>query len=106
MSNRTKHPKTIAQAEASEGGWTDRKDWLTQDEADAAEKRWAMRSYLPRYDDNYQCGGCRFFAAFGADYGVCCNVASAMDGNITFEHGGCEQHSVKVTHTSSPGKAK
>jgi hypothetical protein len=40
-----------------------------------------------------QCGGCRFFAALDGDYGICCNELSPNDGRVTFEHGGCIQHS-------------
>ena len=103
----------------SEGGWCGRK-WLTAKELIAAENRWATYSYstradailkeadLPKLvkeqlrhiDDMYdltagcaQCGGCSFFAAIDGDYGICCNPQSRNDGRVTFEHGGCIDHS-------------
>lgn len=85
----------LAQVEVERGGWYYGK-WLTKDERKAAEARWTGRSYKFRLDDEYQCGGCRFFAATGMDYGICANPASPLDGSITFEHGGCEEHSVLV----------
>lgn len=89
-------PDVVAQADATRGGWYYGK-WLTQEEINAAEKRWADASYISRGEcDEFQCGGCKHFAAFGADFGVCCNAGSKCDGRIVFEHGGCEQHSVKI----------
>lgn len=82
----------LAQAEVERGGWYIGR-WLTPSERKAAEHRWADRSYQHRADEDYQCGGCRFFAALGMDYGICVNPASRLDGSITFEHGGCPQHS-------------
>lgn len=93
-------PESVAQAEASRGGWYFGR-WMTQEEIDAAEKRWAKASYQDRYSDEYQCGGCRYFAAFGADYGACCNPDSCKDGRIMFEHGGCNVHSVRVEHAAA-----
>lgn len=82
----------LAQASVERGGWYYGR-WLTPKERKAAEKRWADRSYTHRRDANYQCGGCRFFAALGMDYGICANRDSEQDGSITFEHGGCSEHS-------------
>lgn len=82
----------LAQAIVTRGGWYYGK-WLTPTERAAAEKRWAARSYRRRTDESLQCGGCRFFAALGLDYGICANPDSPLDGNITFEHGGCRAHS-------------
>ena len=85
----------LAQATCSKGGWASGK-MPTMHERYAAERRWIRRSFRPGEqgkDDEYQCGGCRFFAAFGADYGVCWNAESPMDGMIVFEHGGCREHS-------------
>jgi hypothetical protein len=55
---------------------------------------------LQQIDDAYdltagcaQCGGCDWFAAFDADYGLCFNPESPNEGRVTFEHGGCIQHS-------------
>jgi len=89
---------------------------MTAKDLQAAEKRWAMRSYDTRADKHmeryrtvvddwwlevekqysleiFQCGCCRFFAALDTDYGICCREHSPNDGMITFEHGGCKLHS-------------
>lgn len=91
------YPKTVAQAPAERGGWQYGR-WMSKEETEAAEKRWALRSYAHEAGGiggvEHQCGGCRTFAAFGADYGVCCNAESRFDGMIVFKHGGCLKHSV------------
>jgi len=89
--------------EVSEGGWYSGRKWMTAKFLKAAESRWVSNSYKtgeeqPDYDTKnqwipHQCGGCRWFAAFDLDYGVCCNEVSPNDGHITFEHGGCIKHS-------------
>ena len=86
----------------SSGGWCGRR-WMTATEMLGSLERWVTRAYFisgPAYADkvaseggSLQCGGCRYFGAFDADYGLCCNPASAMDGRVTFEHAGCPQHS-------------
>ena len=81
----------LAQAKVERGGWSRR--WLSADERERAERRWADRSYSHRVDGDKQCGGCRYFAATGMDFGICGNPKSPLDGAITFEHGGCGQHS-------------
>lgn len=96
---------TIAQVECTPGGWAgDRIP--TPEQIEAAEKRWAERSYRKEVDKDgcieNQCGGCRYFAATGSDYGICWNEKSPLDGMITFEHGGCEFHSSLETHTAIP----
>lgn len=89
---------TLAQIDCEAGGWA------AEEPPDpallrAAEKRWARRSYRPEAHSEefggieYQCGGCRFFAATGSDYGVCFNERSPLDGCVCFEHGGCLGHS-------------
>ena len=88
----------LAQAEVEEGGWYYGRTWLTAKHIKEAERRWAERAYVgaPVEESGYlpyQCGGCKFFAAYGADYGVCWNVRSPRDGMIMFEHGGCGEHS-------------
>lgn len=95
--------RPVAQSEATRGGWYYGK-WLTAEEIAEAEKRWKDRSYktLDEYGE-YQCGGCKHFAAFGADFGVCCNSQSERDGMIVFEHGGCKVHSVKLMHEAGRG---
>lgn len=109
--------------EVTEGGWLQGK-WMTAKEMRNAESRWVKHSYKTRADEHLkgkfyteiqgipisklkeidadydlsagvaQCGGCRFFAALDGDYGMCCNESSENDGRVTFEHGGCVQHSV------------
>ena len=86
----------LAQARCTVGGWArNRKPKAAQ--IKAAERRWVDRSFKTRPVDDedwvYQCGGCTFFAALGADYGICWNEASPLDGSIAFEHGGCAEHS-------------
>lgn len=91
----------LAQAQVTEGGWYDGRSWLTAKEIAAAEERWAKRSYATGVYEGkgamqwiaHQCGGCKFFAALGNDYGICWNKKSPHDGAITFEHGGCGEHS-------------
>lgn len=81
----------LAQARVERGGWS--RGWLTPPEREAAERRWIDRSYRTRADENRQCGGCRYFAATGSDFGICANPRSPLDGAVTFEHGGCAEHS-------------
>jgi hypothetical protein len=87
---------TLAQVECTSAGWAN-DEAPTPEEIRAAEKRWAQRSYRPEAvkDDwiPHQCGGCKFFAASGSDYGICWNEKSPLDGMIVFEHGGCLCHS-------------
>jgi len=83
----------LAQATVQRGGWYNDRPWLSADDLRAAEQRWIDRSYAHRADDGLQCGGCRFFAATGSDFGICANPVSMLDGRITFEHGGCDVHS-------------
>ena len=82
----------------SRGGWSNR--WVSTRELRAALKRWVKQSLEcapedaehPEYGPS-QCGGCRYFAAWDGDYGLCCNPRSPQDGRFCFEHGGCPQHS-------------
>lgn len=86
----------------SEGGWCGKR-WMTTKELRAARERWVRESYshegpafhdaLREYGGVIQCGGCRYFAAFDADFGLCGNPLSWFDGRVTFEHGGCLRHS-------------
>lgn len=92
----------LAQATCSLGGWSYEPP-PSADEIAAANKRWALRSYRLDVVDasgwvEHQCGGCRFMAALGADYGICWNERSPMDGMIIFEHGGCLEHSQRMSH--------
>lgn len=82
----------LAQAPVERGGWYEGR-WLTKAEAAAAQHRWADRSFKTLPDGTFQCGGCKFFAALGGDYGLCWNSKSEHDGRVTFEHGGCSEHS-------------
>lgn len=86
-----------------EGGWYYGRKWMTAKYLNALVDKWVKRSYetgreQPDYDVGnqwipHQCGGCHWFAAIDADYGFCCNFKSPNEGRITFEHGGCKEHS-------------
>lgn len=89
----------------NEGGWYEGRKWMTAKYLNDCVKRWVGRSYEtgrqepdidPKYPDwiPHQCGGCRWFAALDLDYGFCCNGKSPNEGRITFEHGGCKEHSI------------
>lgn len=87
----------LAQANCHTGGWAPEIP-PTKEQIDAAEQRWGLRSYRKEVmdKDGYilnQCGGCRYFAALGSDYGICWNEKSPLDGMVAFEHGGCLEHS-------------
>ena len=85
----------------SMGGWA--RSWQTTKQLQDARERWTGESYnhdgKAFYNERenvggvIQCGGCKWFAAFDADYGLCCNAESWFDGRVTFEHGGCASHS-------------
>lgn len=82
----------------SEGGWYYGRTWITGDELRAAKRRWIEYLYATSPKDKgdwteHQCGGCRFFGALDADWGVCLNGLSPRDGRLVFEHTGCSEHS-------------
>lgn len=106
--------------EVGEGGWLIGRKWMTAEYLNSCIDRWVERSYKTRADTYLQrkfsievdieklkeidrkydlsagcgqCGGCCWFAALDGDYGFCCNEDSPNEGRITFEHGGCIQHS-------------
>ena len=100
----------IAQMTVSEGGWYQGRSWLTKGGIEEAEDRWVKRCYETRADktcpstvpreygdgETLQCGGCKFSAMVGGDFGICWNEKSPLDGCIIFEHGGCKQHSFLI----------
>lgn len=96
MADRERGEFELAQARCTKGGWASGRK-PTAGQINAAERRWIDRSFTTRPADDedavYQCGGCSFFAALGADFGICWNEASPLDGNVSFEHGGCAAHS-------------
>ncbi|MFD6115734.1 DUF3027 domain-containing protein [Streptomyces yangpuensis] len=56
----------------------------------------------PGYRDGWfdeQCGGCRFWVALsgelGLDWGACACADSPFDGQVRFEHDGCERFAVR-----------
>ena len=104
----------------TEGGWMIGRKWMTAKHMSGLVHKWVMQSFatradtylkkefstevdiekLKQIDQEYdlsagcgQCGGCRWFAAIDGDYGFCFNQNSPNEGRITFEHGGCIQHS-------------
>jgi len=86
--------------EVSEGGWYYGRKWMTAKYLNACVDRWVNHSFAtgkeqPDYNGwiAHQCGGCRWFAALDDDYGFCFNLKSLNEGRITFEHGGCKEHS-------------
>ena len=70
-------------------------------EQQAIHARWSeslnRRTDDPKYQESWtfeQCGGCIHWLAIagqiGADWGVCSSAESAFDGQVRFEHDGCE----------------
>ncbi len=80
---------------------------LDRPHLDACHDRWIMRRHnlSPETDDETlpaswfasQCGGCRFYlpltGLFASDWGVCSQETSVKDGQVVFEHDGCDQFS-------------
>ena len=105
--------------EVTEGGWLIGRKWMTAKFMNKIVGEWVRKSYATRVDALYkkgllpvqyvetlkqqgmleytagdgQCGGCQWFAALDADYGLCFNQDSPNEGRITHEHGGCIYHS-------------
>ncbi len=91
-----KYYQVFDNLEVRRGGWYEGK-WLTLKEIQSARTRWLEKSYKTGLESGHyiphQCGGCKYFGAINADYGLCFNQDSPQDGLICFEHGGCLKHS-------------
>ena len=109
-------PKIFDDTEVWRGGWYEGK-WMTAKYLKECVGRWVTRSYetgkqepdcKEPYKDwiPHQCGGCYWFAALDSDYGFCCNLKSPNEGRITFEHGGCTEHSDLVQPDKFLGKGE
>lgn len=70
----------------------------------ACSRRWPRyrSTATVDYQDEWystQCGGCRFWIALqgeiGNDWGACTNAAAVFDGQVRFEHDGCEAFAVR-----------
>jgi hypothetical protein len=73
-------------------------DWTSD-----THKRWDLKLTLnrdmshPGYRDDWyaeQCGGCKHYypltGPLGSDWGACTNPNSPLDGQLRFEHHGCD----------------
>ena len=60
------------------------------------------RGYRDEWFDE-QCGGCRFWIALsgelGLDWGMCIRAGSPFDGQVRFEHDGCERFVARADGT-------
>ena len=91
----------LADMDVMPGGCYHGSSWLTKMRVKATERRWYAASYAagrqePDYENKWiphQCGGCRWFAANGLDWGVCWCDGGPMDSKVVFKHGGCVEHS-------------
>jgi len=106
--------------EVTEGGWMIGRKWMTAKYMSGLVHKWVKQSYATRADNHLdnqqipeeirsklkiidskydlsagcgQCGGCSWYTAIDGDYGFCFNEQSPNEGRITFEHGGCIEHS-------------
>jgi hypothetical protein len=77
---------------------------------EACHHRWQMRRNRSTADAEYrddwyaqQCGGCRYWVALrgaiGLDYGLCTHAVSGYDGQVRFEHDGCDAFLERDDHT-------
>ena len=67
--------------------------WSNPDSEAMYKSIWRNDSALrAQYEEGKQCGGCSFFAPFNADWGLCCNSASAHHLETVFEHFTCASY--------------
>ena len=73
-------------------------------------QRWRSRRNRDTADPAYphqwyaeQCGGCRYWIALrgtlGLDYGLCSHTVSTYDGQLRFEHDGCDAYTQREDAT-------
>lgn len=81
-------------------GITSKSDKSNEIDLRVVHERWLQKRNRIQESSNYldiwyaaQCGRCQFFVPLtgriGLDYGACCNLESAFDGIVRFEHDGC-----------------
>ncbi|MER5966809.1 DUF3027 domain-containing protein [Streptomyces sp. NPDC002057] len=79
-------------------------------DGDDAHGRWSRllnrSTGDPGYRDEWfdeQCGGCKFWVALsgelGLDWGACARAGSPFDGQVRFEHDGCERFVARADGT-------
>ncbi len=67
--------------------------WSNPETKAIYDSHWRNQPELQvKFENGDQCGGCSFFAAFNADWGLCCNVDSHHHVETVFEHFTCRSY--------------